>query len=380
VEATAASPRTVGWIRLSLPHDSGNAEVRELDTYPVTDGGMIRHELALIALQSRWRPLVAPSARLLLLLGADATAQLSGDAGELEAYAAVDGLHLTVLSVPQDSSTRAWVETRDRALQAEGTIVIAVTAEERSAQQILRSLHDKGRATVDLALDGTAGGDTPIDVKALASLLAPQSAGEPKPASPAPTARQPVQRAVTKEIYLAKTDSAPGFDIMRETGHRCHHNSFSRLSPRRAPKKYKGVQRFLAKNDPRGVLLRAERCTASACGLVRIEYETIASATPVPAEDLGDLSSAWTWRRGPPPAHGGGAACGRQRVSGSTPRVRRSTADASASSGADHRSCAHRSPHDLLVPSSVRRGTSAASHRSTSATSTTSSAVTERNE
>jgi hypothetical protein len=230
---------------------------------------------------------------------------LGSDAKELEARAAVEGVSLTVVAVPRDSSSRPWIEARNRALELEGPVFSAVVAGEVSARRVLDTIHTtqgNRRRVTPLPSPGHLGWNlaSMLNLLGNAGVLSADEFLQAQPQSE--TATPPPPKFEEVEIYLAKTGSARDFDVLVETGRRCPHKAWVRMHSRKAPKKYNGVLRYLDKLDPPGHLVRTELCTYSGCGLVRVSYEV---ASPVEINESsspenGAPGSSLGMGRGPP--------------------------------------------------------------------------------
>ena len=268
----------VGWLRLRLsksaevnPHNM----VEEIDAYSVPQNlEAVRDELILVALQRGWKPSRPNSERFLVLLGPAAAAHIGSDINELEARAAVDNVHLTAVAIPRDISSPQWAGVRKQALEAEGRVFSAVFPDEQSSQRILATVARRPhspRLVTSLPSPGPGGWGLETMIRQLQSVSALPGGNSFPLTGPRITS---TVRFEKKEIYLAKTGSAPGFDVLLETGRRCPHDAWSQMrGGGKAPKKYKGVLRYLGKLDPPGQVLKAELCTSNGCGLVKVQYE-----------------------------------------------------------------------------------------------------------
>ena len=297
----------VGWVRLRLPNVAGGVMgelIQEWDFYPLPAGAdAIRDELILIALESSWKPKVEGRDRVSVVLGPAAADYLGGDIKELEARAAVDGVHMTVVLVPRNSSDRPWIEARNSVLELEGPVLSAVDPGEQSGQRVLEAIRQQGKRQITALASPVNQGwtvATMIEMLQNAGILtaSQQLRLEPKTEVRATSKL----RVEVKEIYLAKSGSGPRFDVLVETGHRCHHKSQSRIQHRSAPKKYKGILRYLRKLEPPGQIIEAKLCTHSGCGLVWVRFEA-----PVydPADGAGNTEAGASGSpvrlgRGPP--------------------------------------------------------------------------------
>ncbi|RJL24481.1 hypothetical protein [Bailinhaonella thermotolerans] len=290
--------RAVAWVRLK-PGQPPDKQIEELDYYLLPAGAdHVREELVLIAMEVGWRLRLPVERQVLLLLGPHADACLGGDLAELVVRAAVDGVHLNVLSVPWRSDCREWQAVRADALRGSGPVVSAAAGHETSVDPLLRALRSQagrlvaplaqppdGRWTMEWILERLGEVDLFPDDREPGG--AHPAAGEPSPeppdtdAAPAvlpillPSTGPPApagRRREIFEVFLFKSGKASGYDVLKPTGRRCDHNAWQRMGPSRPVQKWKGVQRYLAKLRPPGTLEQARWCTYSACGLVWVQY------------------------------------------------------------------------------------------------------------
>lgn len=280
----ASSARSVAWAQIGEPGRPGDL-VRDFEVYPLPTGfgtpvEPLREELALLALQTGWRPRAPLEERALVVLGPRAAEILGQDTEELVARAAVEGVHLTVVPVPADSSTRAWQQARQAALEVGGPTIAVLAPLERGTERLIHTLRDRyGRLVACLPTPATAAG---VIHEVLALLAPPQApvADLPEPAQPPPATESPPPRRVTRVVYLAKTGAATGRDVLQPTAHRCGHKKTRPVSHGNAPKKYKGVIRYLARQAQDARLVSAVICKTPGCGLVTAHYEVGDSEDP----------------------------------------------------------------------------------------------------
>jgi hypothetical protein len=319
----SVAERSIGWVRLRLPKAPGALDpgfIEEMDIYPypaaVDD---IREELVLLAIVSGWKPRVPGPKRQLILLGPTAALYLGGDIAELEATAAVDNVHLTAITVPRNSSSRPWVDARNRALELEGPVFSALFPEEQSGQRLLAALRLSAGAQRPISelpapghrgwcLDEILGQLRDAEVLSVQSVrpVVPQAGLSSSSGQLAVVSAPAKLRYESREVYLAKTGSARKFDVLVETGRRCPHTKWTTLRMHggggKAPKKYKGVLKYLDKLASPGRLVKAELCTFSGCGLVKVAYEVAVPGDGVlsdqPGPGAGDGGPAGG--RGPP--------------------------------------------------------------------------------
>jgi len=296
--------RSVAWAQIGEP--GGSVElVRDLEVYPLpaalamaespargvagypprAEVEPLREELALVALQTGWRPRVPQEQRALLVLGQRSAAMLGKGVRELVARAAVEGVHLTIMPVPGDSSTRAWQETRRAALEIRGPTVAMLEPAERSALRLMQTLtHQGGRQVGSLPTPPTCATLILEVLDWLAPARIPVSAPPvalSEPAPPPVVAPRIVRTAFV--VYLAKTGGSGGYDVLEETSHRCGHKKTRPVMHGNAPKKYKGVLRYLGRLPQEARLISAVVCKTPGCGLVTARYEILGVDADDPA-------------------------------------------------------------------------------------------------
>lgn len=274
---------SVAWVHIQ-PLDKPVSElITEFEVYELPDETeLLQEQLVMIAMLSSWKPVTPPTDQVLAILGNVGAITLAQRFAELEARAAVEGFHLTTAVVPIDSSSREWQAVRQDALQCQGPVIAAVHPSERSVQRILETLAEKHGTKSRIG--NFAPPETSAEIiqeflQRLASegALSPVSLSietTPRPI-PAPSAEGRIEL-----IYLSKTGSGKDYDVLVPTGRRCSHNKKFTIRHRGAPKKYKGVQKFLQKTYPGAELLAAWGCKASGCGLVAVRYQTSSAEQP----------------------------------------------------------------------------------------------------
>ncbi|OPG06014.1 hypothetical protein B1L11_33955 [Microbispora sp. GKU 823] len=311
--------RRVGWLRLRAETATAPPEdlIQEFDSYPLPEGeDALRDALTVMAMQTPWRPKTEDHERVLLLLGSQANGELARHIPELRARVAIDGVDLVVEDVPADSSTNVWEKTLHRALKLGGAVLTALTHEETSGWRIVEAIRrqHKDRRIIRLSPPEVWSVPVLLDLLRQHGVLPGLSARtdrrwpEAEPELRAGAAEDPrpapsLQRTV-HEAWLAKTGSGSNGDVLVPTAHRCNHSSraWTRIRHGNAPKKYKGLQRYLMRLDPPGLMIRAKLCTHSGCGLVWLEYEvSVPAVDPDPDPDAANIDGRLSMPARAPP-------------------------------------------------------------------------------
>lgn len=265
------------WARCRLRDTEGGWVAPELEEYQEcavsSDADILRMALELIAMEVGWVPPPSSGDEVFLLLGPVATRVMNGDARqELNAMSAVAGVRLVTVAVPEDASSRPWQTARRQVRESAHRVVAVAAEDEKGARKLIESIRD-GRRPVTVVLPESNPPALVDGILAALPVTGALASTRPTPTS-APT-------RVRHKMVLTKVDSAPHFDVMRESGRLCSHNNPFTVTARGAPKKFAGIEKYLLKYHAGAVLAVAYGCKASGCHIVRIEFEVETPAGPV---------------------------------------------------------------------------------------------------